>query len=292
MQRPYTDTAGRIENSQVSVYLVYAGRRGHAAVDRELCVPHSWASERDLPGRRARRAEHLRHQAGTGGPHDRPVPGRGPPAPWVAGDEVHGGNPRLRAALEERSCGYVLAVARTHEVPTPAGKLRAGALSRKLPRRARQKQSAGAGAKGHRLYDWAAIDLARPGPGSHQMLIRRNGSSGELTSYRCYSPRPVPLIALVRVAGSWWRVEEFVQSGKGLAGLDEHQVPRFGSWTRWVTLTMLAHAFLAVVRADEHEGPRVKGPVTALMNPVFWPDWQLSGPTPGNSDASYTCVSG
>lgn len=35
-QRQYTGTAGRIENSQVAVYLVYAGERGHAAVDREL----------------------------------------------------------------------------------------------------------------------------------------------------------------------------------------------------------------------------------------------------------------
>ncbi|MFD5341740.1 IS701 family transposase, partial [Streptomyces hawaiiensis] len=36
------------------------------------------------------------------------------------------------------------------------------------------------------------------------------------------------------------------------AGLDEHQVRRYASWSRWVTLAMLAHAFLAVVRADEH----------------------------------------
>lgn len=47
-------------------------------------------------------------------------------------------------------------------------------------------------------------------------------------------------------------MEETFQAGKGLAGLDEHQVRRFTSWSRWVTLAMLAHAFLAVVRADEH----------------------------------------
>lgn len=62
----------------------------------------------------------------------------------------------------------------------------------------------------------------------------------------------MPLATLVKVAGSRWRVEETFQSGKGLAGLDEHQVRRFASWSRWVTLAMLAHAFLAVVRADEH----------------------------------------
>ncbi|GFH34027.1 hypothetical protein SCWH03_02320 [Streptomyces pacificus] len=47
-------------------------------------------------------------------------------------------------------------------------------------------------------------------------------------------------------------MEETFQAGKGLAGLDEHQVRRFTSWSRWVTLVMLAHAFLAVVGADEH----------------------------------------
>jgi hypothetical protein len=62
----------------------------------------------------------------------------------------------------------------------------------------------------------------------------------------------VPLATLVRVAGSRWRVEETFQAGKGLAGLDEHQLRRFTSWSRWVTLAMLAHALLAVVRADEH----------------------------------------
>lgn len=60
------------------------------------------------------------------------------------------------------------------------------------------------------------------------------------------------LATLVRVAGSRWWVEETFQAGKGLAGLDEHQGHRHTSWSRWVTLAMLAHAFLAVVRADEH----------------------------------------
>jgi hypothetical protein len=83
------------------------------------------------------------------------------------------------------------------------------------------------------------------------LLIRRNRTTGELAYYRCHSTEPVPLAALVR-AGFRWRVEETFQTGKGLAGLDEHQVRRYPSWARWVTLAMLAHAFLAVVRADEH----------------------------------------
>lgn len=47
VQRQYTGTAGRVENAQVAVYLVYAGGRGHAAVDRELFIPRSWTRDPD-----------------------------------------------------------------------------------------------------------------------------------------------------------------------------------------------------------------------------------------------------
>lgn len=45
VQRQYTGTAGRIENSQVAVCLVYAGASGHAAVERELYIPRSWTTD-------------------------------------------------------------------------------------------------------------------------------------------------------------------------------------------------------------------------------------------------------
>lgn len=48
---------------------------------------------------------------------------------WVAGDEVYGGNPTLRSALEERQVGYVLSVACSAEVTAGAGKFRVDANS-------------------------------------------------------------------------------------------------------------------------------------------------------------------
>jgi SRSO17 transposase len=53
----------------------------------------------------------------------------------------------------------------------------------------------------------------------------------------------VPLAIPVRAAGQRWRIEERFQTGKGLVGLDQHQVRRWHSWYRWLTLAMLAHAF-------------------------------------------------
>ncbi|HUZ51258.1 MAG TPA: IS701 family transposase [Streptosporangiaceae bacterium] len=269
VQRQYTGTAGRIENAQVAFYLVYAGRRGHAAVDRELYVPRSWTSDPD----RCRDAGLDQDTAFATKPElaTRMVArflDAGHQAAWVAGDEIYGGNLKLRTALEERGTGYVLAVARSHEVTTEAGKFRADILAKKVPKRAWQKLSAGAGAKGHRFYNWAVIDLADPRPGSRQLLIRRNRSTGELAYYRYYSPASVPLTVLVQVAGSRWRVEEFFQSGKGLAALDEHQVRRYTSWSRWVTLAMLAHAFLAVVRADEHARPAPDALIPLTCNEI------------------------
>jgi hypothetical protein len=77
-------------------------------------------------------------------------------------------------------------------------------------------------------------------------MVRRNRKTGELAYYRCYTPRPTPLAVLARVGGRRWTVEERFQTGKGLCGLDQHQVRRWTSWYRWVTLAMLAHAFLVV----------------------------------------------
>jgi len=147
----------------------------------------------------------------------------------------------------------VLAVACHHRVPAGAGRpLRADELAARLPKRAWQRLPAGQGTKGQRWYDWAWIAVADDGPGFRHMLIRRNRGTGELAFYRCYSPQQVTLAVLVKVAGLRWTIEENFQAGKGLAGLDEHQVRRWTSWYRWVTLAMLAGAVLTTAAALEH----------------------------------------
>ena len=284
MQRQYTGTAGRIENAQVAVFLVYAGKNGHAAIDRELYVPRCRIQDRA-------------HCAAAGIPEQTGFATKpalaarmitraldsGVAARWVAGDEVYGANPALRTALERREIGYVLAVACDHRIATAAGQLRADALAKRLPRRAWQTLSAGAGAKGQRLYDWAVTHIAETRPGVHQLLIRRNRRTGELAFYRCYTPHDVPLSALVRVAGRRWTIEETFQSAKGLTGLDQHQVRRWTSWYRWVTLAMLAHAFLALVRADEQVHRPAGGDLVPLtcneIRALLAPPRPRTGPT-------------
>jgi hypothetical protein len=82
--------------------------------------------------------------------------------------------------------------------------------------------------------------------------VRRHRTTGELAFSHCWMPRPVPLAVLVKVAGRRWTVEERIQTSKGLCGLDQHQVRRWRSWYRWMTLAMLAHAFLVVAALTDN----------------------------------------
>ena len=47
VQRQYSGTAERIENSQVGVFLAYAGVKGRTLPDRELYLPQVWAEGRE-----------------------------------------------------------------------------------------------------------------------------------------------------------------------------------------------------------------------------------------------------
>jgi SRSO17 transposase len=46
-QRQYTGTAGRIENSQIAVFLAYASPPGCAFLDRALYLPRAWTEDAD-----------------------------------------------------------------------------------------------------------------------------------------------------------------------------------------------------------------------------------------------------
>jgi SRSO17 transposase len=270
VQRQYTGTAGRTENAQVAVYLAYVAPAGHALIDRELYLPRSWIAD---PGR-CRAAGIPEGTAFATKPAlarrmlARTLDAR-VPAGWVAGDEVYGADPGLRSDLEKRETGYVLAVACRHTFSTGLRTFRADELARRLPRPAWQRYSAGAGAKGHRYYDWAWVSTDPGQPGHRWLLIRRNRHTRELAFYRCYSPRHIPLATLVKVAGLRWPVEENFQAGKGLTGLDEHQVRTWTSWHRWVTLAMVALAFLTVTAATEHASrPPPPGQIPLTRNEI------------------------
>src|SRR2546421_7905719 len=139
VQRQYSGTAGRVENCQVAVFLSYASRRGHALIDRELYLPRSWTAD---PARCAAAGIAEGTVFATKPKLARVMISRaldaGTPAAWVVGDEVYGADPGLRADLERRRIGYVMAVATNCPVPIGTGACQAGAIARRRPRSAWQ----------------------------------------------------------------------------------------------------------------------------------------------------------
>jgi SRSO17 transposase len=273
VQRQYSGTAGRTENCQVAVFLAYATAKGAALVDRRIYLPASWCEDAE------------RRQA-AGVPDDvtfatkpqlalqmiRAALDAGVPAGWVTGDEVYGADPALRAELQARRVGYVLAIAANRQVQVTARlRMRADLAAAGLPRQAWQRRTCGPGSKGERDYDWAWVGEYGPGPGQHSLLIRR-GSDGTLAFYRCWTPTPVPLAALVRVAGTRWRVEETFQQGKGQTGLDHYQCRGWTPWHRFTLLAMIAFAVLALTVAALHGPAEHKADLDADLIPLTVPE--------------------
>ena len=135
MQRQYSGTAGRVENCQLGVFAAYASPRGRALIDAELYLPRSWADDRarcaeaGVPDQVGFATKPALAMSMLGRALDAGVPAR-----WVTADEAYGQDP---------GTGYGNTGSR------------ADVLAAAAPAQAWKRLSAGDGANGPRLYDWA-----------------------------------------------------------------------------------------------------------------------------------------
>lgn len=198
--RQYSGAAGRIENAQVGVFLVYATAFGRTFLDRELYLPKAWAEDRERCAQ-AGIGDQVRFAAkpGLAMAMLARAMGAGVPARWVTGGEVYGQQSTLRTMLAERGMPYVLAVPVDQRVFPVAGgvsaELRADALAATLPARAWKRLSAGPGAKGPRIYHWARV-LIRPvdGAGKRHWLLGSGATCPTRAAWRttCAPGGPTP----------------------------------------------------------------------------------------------------
>jgi SRSO17 transposase len=261
VQRQYSGTAGRIENCQVGVFLSYAGPRGHTLLDRELYLPKSWTDDQE----RCREAHVPASATFATKPElaqrmlERTLDS-GLPVAWVTGDTVYGSSQKLRAGLETRKQAYALAVACKEQVEVQGTRKRVDQVTRDIAREDWQELSAGTGSKGPRLFAWARIELAAPEVSGWQrwLLVRQSLDEGTKPAERAYvlvfAPVGTSLEEMVEAFGARWTVEQCFEEGKGEVGLDEYEVRSWHGWYRHVTLSMLAMAFLAALRANGEEG--------------------------------------
>jgi SRSO17 transposase len=295
VQRQYSGTAGKIENCQVGVFLSYATAQGQSFLDRRLYLPEDWCEDRS---RRQKagvpEAVEFRTKPQLALEMVRHAGEQGVPLRWVTGDEIYGEAGYFRQGVAAQGLWYVLAVS----VSTPVWRQRPrvqepGRDTGGRPRtRARLAPGAGpttsvravvaswapsrwqrlevaAGEKGPRLYDWAAqrvVETQAGLPGATVWLLARRSVSdpNEIAYYLSNAPANTPLAKLAHVASARWAIEQCFEQAKGETGLDHYQVRSWHSWHRHITLSMMAHAWLASVRSRS-EGKR--GPWT-----LTWPN--------------------
>ena len=236
-----------------------------ALVDRELYLPASWTEDRDRCA-----AAGIPAEVGFG---TKPRLGiamlarahaAGVLTGWVSADEAFGQNRAFRTWLARREVPFVLATRSDDMLVCPDGRRhQAKNLVGLAGSGAWERRSAGLGAHGERLYDWAVLALdatakpeGLPAGWSHWLLVRRQidpppGKDPELAFYRCAGPAATPIPELIRVAAARWAIEECFQTAKNEAGLDHYQVRGYRAWYAHITLAMLAAAYLAATRAQE-----------------------------------------
>jgi SRSO17 transposase len=281
VKRQYSGTAGKVENCQIGTFLTYATTKGHVFLDRRLYLPQEWC---DDPERRARAKvpEEVSFQT-------KPQQAvamlehawqRGVPMRWVTGDEVYGDATDLRDTVTAHHRLYVLAVSNNTPVWTeppaleaprqpwtgrPRTRTRLATTVRRVTlswRESRwQRFVVAEGEKGPRVYDWACqrvIERRDELPGPEGWLLARRSISDptEIAYYLSNAPADTPITKLAQVAASRYTVEQSIEEGKGETGLDEYEVRHWHSWHRHITLSMMAHAWLASVRyqAEEKKG--------------------------------------
>ncbi len=289
VKRQYSGTAGKVENCQIGTFLSYATAKGHVLLDRRLYLPEEWAND---PARREEvkvpadvvfqtKPEHAMAMLETAWQ-------AGVPMRWVAGDEVYGDSTELRDLIARCERWYVLAV-RTHTPvwierppvvePESQGRGRPRTKARLAAQRGApsattvkevvtnwreshwQRLSVAEGEKGLITYDWACqrVVESRDGlPGRDAWLLARRSVSDptDIAYYLSNAPVDTPLVKMAQVASTRYTVEQCIEEAKGETGLDEYEVRFWHSWHRHITLSMMAHTWLASVRyqATEKKG--------------------------------------
>jgi len=130
------------------------------------------------------------------------------------------------------------------------------AIIRRLDSSAWQTLSAGDGSRGERLYQWALATFEQPKNPQLQRFVlarRQLENPTEITDYLVSAPVGTCLQEIVKLAGVRWTIESCFQSAACEVGLDQYEVRSWPSWDRHITLSMLAHAFLTVLKASSVE---------------------------------------
>ena len=274
VQRQYSGTAGRIENSQVGVFVALASARGRTLIDRELYLPQSWC---DDPSRCLAAGVPDNVRFATKPQLARRMIARvlqsGLRPRFVLGDEVYGSDSKTRRFLESRGQPYVLAVSSQQRLWQDFRQQRVDKIADTVPPGAWSRLNIADGAKGPRVYDWAAGQFGAPTEHglARWVLVRRSVEDpAERAYYLCTALPESTIQDLAVTAGQRWSIECCFEAAKQETGLDNYEVRSWHGWYRHVTLSMTALALLGVIRAAASNSPSKRRARASTQKRLIW----------------------
>jgi SRSO17 transposase len=261
VQRQWCGRVGKTENCQVGVFLLGVTPAGSALLDHQLYLPETWAAD-------ARRRQKTRvppevifqtkpQIAAT------LVARSSVHFDWITADEEFGRDGDFLDALEAHQQRYLVEVPANTTV-WPNKPLRetpdelvwpVSQLAETIPAKAWQVIELREGAKGPLAFEFARLRVwsvrhRRRGPPIWLLLRRSLEPVPEVKYYFSNAAAGVPLETMALVAGSRWRVEEFLEDAKGQLGMGHYEARSWTSWHHHMSLVALAYLYVVQTRRD------------------------------------------
>jgi len=155
--------------------------------------------------------------------------------------------------LEEHGWAYALMVPKTHAVWYRGRRQTAAKLGGRLTEDDWTQPPCGAGPYNVQRQEWTCLPLSDACPAGMRrwLLVRRSiDEPDDVAYYIAFGPQATTTADLVHLCSQRWQIEECFAQAKGEAGMDHYEVRTWTAWHRFITLCLLAHAYLVVVRRD------------------------------------------
>lgn len=294
VKRQWCGRLGKKENCQVGVFLVGVTPAGSALLDHQLYLPNDWASDR----RRRRKTRVPKEVTFQTKPEiaasliGRTLDAQHVQFDWVTADEGYGRDGAFLDALEARNLRYVVEVPvnTTVKLCGPSHPISVGedqglrdlqlsktdvmsvqAVASELPADAWHTYQLREGAKGPLVFEFAfvrvwAVRHRKLGPPQWVIIRRSLGAEPEMKYYVSNADGNTPTEQMALVTGTRWRVEEFLEDGKGDFGMADYEARAWTSWHHHMTLVSIAHLFITVNRHElKQEIPELTLPMAMRL---------------------------
>jgi SRSO17 transposase len=261
VQRQYCGRLGKTENCQVGVFLIGVTPAGTALLDHQLYLPQEWAEDA-VRRKKTRVPEEITFQT--------------KPAiatillersrvrfDWLTADEEYGRDGAFLDALEQSQQRYLVEIPSnttvwlekpTRQTPDEfVWQVRDLVATR--PASAWQIIKLREGAKGPLVFEFTrwrvwTVRHRQAGPQAWLVIRRSLEPEPEIKYYLSNAETSIPLEPMAHVSETRWRVEEFLEDGKGNLGMADYEARSWTSWHHHMSLVALAHLYVTQTRRD------------------------------------------